>query len=458
MLSKCFYTKTLFFSGSPKKESVEAVNPESKQDRNKKPDRPHQEIRLTEQLEQTLAEMRQEIVKLETGRQNLLQDKLLLEQTHEADLRQKQLEVAKAEEKTAELSEALRSKASELCKAKLSEGRLTIEVNRLKKEAAESEEKFAACIEQFGKKFEGLKEENALAKQNGDRYAEVAATFEKVVKADARWLNNKAWSEPSLGPDEECEMIKSVIRDTFLEKENFVVDTKRMFSEIERLHDALKAAASENRSMSKAIGNSRAELQEVKKQKLIAEEDVTCLKQELLDVDKVTLALQEQIAAAGIREKMLRSQVADLKVEVTEIEQYSDTLQQTNDQLKKSLKEKDDELNSAKSELETLKQKGSGSNPDNGPAAEATWLLEKYEFTMARLKTSLATVEKLSHEMKQKDLKIERLEVEVKFFTKSGPKAKDDKDFLSELKKKDELYLDMLQQHRDQLNAMKQQV
>ena len=142
-------------------------------------------------LEQAVAELEKEKTAIESEKEFLISEQTAREHQQTITMQQKQSESDKA-------LEALKQKARELCKAKLSEGRLQIEVNKLKTEVKEYKEKLKLCIVGYQKKFEALTRDRDTANnQNCKKCKEIKAVFEKLIDEDDKFCQNYLKSESS---------------------------------------------------------------------------------------------------------------------------------------------------------------------------------------------------------------------------------------------------------------------
>jgi chromosome segregation ATPase len=102
------------------------------------------------------------------------------------------------EETVSRLRETVKVKTAELCKARLSEGRLQIEANKLKSDMSTFRLKFEACLVKFKKEIDALSEERDSLKMGGGFYDRIKSSFEKV------WKRDEEFCQTSQDLDSEC--------------------------------------------------------------------------------------------------------------------------------------------------------------------------------------------------------------------------------------------------------------
>ena len=375
-------------------------------------------------LEQAVAELKKEKTEIESEKDALISEQAAKEQLHTIMIQQKQSEADKA-------LETLKQKASELCKAKISEGRLQIEVNQLKTEVKEYKDKLEFCIVGYKKKFEDLTREHEIAKRQNCKKCEVIeALFEKLIDEDDEFCQNSLKSETSgnLDSDEKFEMIKNVLQESYLEKKKHVLELVTLMKTAEEGDKSLQLSqnlnqelSGKNDKLSRRVSDICSEVVALKKENLECKEVIRNLKQELEEIEKVATTLQDQNQTAESREKNLESQVSsltkilsDLKVEMLELEKLSESFQKTNDQLSRDLGDKERQLNSLNEEIESLKKR------DEEQTQTSESLQKKYQLLLNKVRASLATIAKQKNSLEERDRIIHRLQDEVRLSRQAG--------------------------------------
>ena len=359
-------------------------------------------------LEQAVAEMKKEKTVIESEKESLILQQTAQEHLQTIKMQQKQSEADKA-------LQALKQKASELCKAKLSEGRLQIEVNQLKTEVKEYKEKLEFCIVGYQKKFDDLtRVRNTAKNHNCKKCKEIKALFEKMIHEDDKFCKNYLKSESSrcLDGDEKFEMIKNFLRESFLEKKSHVTELLTLMKTVEETNNSLRNSqkliqdlSEKNEELSKMMLDIRSEVVELEKENLDAREVVGNLKHELLEIEKLATTLLEKNKTARHREKNMESKVSsltnilsDIKVEMLELEKLSVSLQKANNQLNRDIGKKDEHLSSLNKECVTK---------------TCASLQKKYQLLLNKERASLAAIAKQKNSIEDRDQIIQRLQDEV---------------------------------------------
>ena len=305
--------------------------------------------------------------------------------------------------------EALKAKNTELCRRKLSEGRLQIEVNKLTKENAIFNERFDAVIGKFKQEVERLKAEFDVTKADAGRYKRIKNVFDKVLKADDNFC--LTGGSPDSFDDEnefvdliEAYLVESV--ETRIEQmmefkraidkmsdyqntrrtNNFLID--RMTANLEKSTETIKSLRSETSKLqaeNKDLKLNTTTLQKYGKNlkdKAAAKETVfSNLKMEVFELDRLASKVCEEksrleadkadleISVAALRnelkanEKELRKTIVsmqnDLKLkEINETElkaNFEATLKKEIDAKNKALKRSSESLKKTAQDLEKCK-------------------------------------------------------------------------------------------------------
>jgi len=314
-------------------------------------------------LEQTVAQLKKEKLEVESEKDTLISEEAAKDQLGKILIQQKQTEANK-------LADALKQKASELCKARLSEGRLQIEVNQLKTEVDDYKEKLEFCIVGYQKKFEQADNERRMFKHDSERYLEIKALFERLVDEDDEFCQNSLSSDTSANLDdlEKFEMIKNLLEEAYTEKKSHVSELMTLMTTAEAASVSSKMLVqdltSQKEALSQMLADMRSEIVDSEKDNAEAKAVIKHLKEELQEIDKAATTLHEQNELADRRAKNLEVQVSSLtkaltglRAEVLELEKISEGLQQSNDALNKDLKDRDERIGSLNEEVENLKSR-----------------------------------------------------------------------------------------------------
>ena len=230
--------------------------------------------------------------------------------------------------------ETLKAKTTELCKARMSEGRLTIEVNKLKSDISTFNGKFEACVVKFNKEINATTTENENLRVISGHYERIKKSFEKVTKRDEEFcgVNLKSESFSSLTDDELCEMIELFIEDSFesqLERcvgfEQTSIAMKRLKSTtgttIDKKNALIKQLTNKLDTSCKTYQSTKAENKSLK----LRERNLVG---KVASMEKIIESLKNELALESSRGQKM---VTDLKMEVFELDKVATWMKEEND-------------------------------------------------------------------------------------------------------------------------------
>jgi len=219
-------------------------------------------------------------------------------------------------------------------------------------------------------------------------------------------------------------MIKSTLEDSYSEKKSHISELKTLITKMEEANVCSRKSeklvqdlTGKNGELSKMLLGARSEIKDLEKENAEARKVIEALKQELQEMDRAVTTLLKQNKLADRRQKKLHSQgsnlikiLAEVKVEMLQLEKLSESFQNANDGLNRDLGERDKIIRSLSQEVENLK----GREKDLSQNATALQKVQKkYQFLLAKERSTLAAMAELKTSAEEKDRVIQKLQDEV---------------------------------------------
>ncbi len=253
-----------------------------------------------------------------------------------------------AKETITTLSSVVKQKTTELARAKMSEGRLQIEVTKKDFEVEKYREHFESLQSRLKKEVGNLQHDYLACKANSDRFVSIKSSMEKVFNQDERFCDNFNESESfgQLDDDEISEMIQTFIQDTFEASEKFYKDTKKNLSELKDKNDIIETMKLKLKEQKEEIGNLTDKENSLNKQ----------VEAKTLEINNLKITVEEY----KDREIKSKLELLELKEQLQKVEKGNKKIDQENRKiildLKKELKELNVDNMEKKKEIKTLRQ------------------------------------------------------------------------------------------------------
>ena len=349
-------------------------------------------------------------------------------------------ELSRSKETISELSDSLKVKTTELCRSKMSEGKLQIEVNTLKTKLKSYEDKFEACVGKFKAEIERLFNDYQSCKADADSYVAIKSVLKSVFESDDTFCKHNLDGETfeSLDEEEICEIVQKLILESFEAKVDRYKSMEQSYQQISDLKEKVEKKSSFILSLD----------EQMKIQRNVIGEHISRFNKAKLAIETLERENEELKKSKEAENEENLQVIANMKDELDQLEKFSEKLGEQNKKmigresetktvlalLNRNMKEKNELVVQLKKEVEI----------SDGKSNENLALIKD-------MKSELCKLEKLTENLEQKNELIVQLKKENENLKISEEKSNENSALLEDLKS--ELYkLEQLTETLEQKN------